>query len=529
MNHRSYSRNNYPYTANTSNENYGDSSMTDSWNHHRNSGMDDSYSQQDCIDPSTPYGYSTDVSYYNQPSYSTQPPAEPPSSTFASTNYYHDYSHYPISNRSSSSHSPIVNDYSSLSLYDFNDLSHSYYGIDDIYGDDGSYEDNFWVNVPSHDSYTSSVAPTTTVPSSHSLFGFSDNVYLDPLDCEGISEFNKSIGIHAPRLTSSFTPHFPTESITTSSTSSVSPIPLPSKRESYSPPPINPPIHLACLWNEPVYRRIWDAFDYAKKQRLQGISLVENKGDEEIISRQIELGIQEKKHCRIRNARSVFVELAIEFSSNVQVWLEFTRLEMECGEYRNARIVLETASSQHPHNELLLQKRLRVEERLRSVSNVIAIINELRCMETQKSMKILIEGISILGKLGYEKMAVEYGKSISMDSKYFSGNLYLELMLCQQRCGSLKTLLRMADQALVLFPKYGPLWFFCFNLIEHVRVLNWDKKNMKDLINADDLEKSAELARGNLTADILWKVFLYRIEFWYRCCMYLRMTTFDDV
>ena len=52
---------------------------------------------------------------------------------------------------------------------------------------------------------------------------------------------------------------------------------------------------------------------------------------------------------------------------------------------------------------------------------------------------------------------------------------------------------------------------------------------MKDLINADDLERSAEMARGNLTADILWKVFLYRTEFWYRCCMYLRMTTFDDV
>ena len=92
MNHRSYSRNNYPYTATTSNENYGDSSMTDSWNRHRNSGMDDSYSQRDWIDPSTPYGYSSDVSYYNQPSYTPQPSAEPPSSTFATTNYYHDYS-----------------------------------------------------------------------------------------------------------------------------------------------------------------------------------------------------------------------------------------------------------------------------------------------------------------------------------------------------------------------------------------------------------------------------------------------------
>ena len=52
---------------------------------------------------------------------------------------------------------------------------------------------------------------------------------------------------------------------------------------------------------------------------------------------------------------------------------------------------------------------------------------------------------------------------------------------------------------------------------------------MMDLISVETMEKNAELARGSLTADILWKVFLLRVEFWYRTCMFLRQFTFDNV
>lgn len=439
---------------------------------------------------------------------------------------FNDYNHYPCSSHSSTV-SPIWND-PSPSLYDFNDVTHTYYDMDDN-TDDFSYDGNFWVNVPQQDS-------SVPVPSSsRSFFGFSDNVYLDPMDCEGISAFNTGSGIYAPRMSPLFSSSSLPRERSSSNVTSTPALPRERQGSSVSSPPkkeffssIPPPVHLSRLWEEPVYRAIWDSFDFATQQHLHGVSLIDSVGSSDVIAKYIENGIQEKKNCHITKARSVFVQLAVEYSSNIQVWLEFTRLEMECGEYKNARVVLDTASRQHPHNELLLQKRLRVEERLRSISDVILIINELRFMDTQKSMKVMVEGISVLSKLGYEKMAREYGLSISADSKYFSGNLYLELMLCEQRCGSVKVLLHMVDQALVLFPKYGPLWFFCFTLLEHTRLLNWDKKHMKDLIEVDDMESDAEMACGNLTADILWKVFLYRAEYWYRSCIYLRMVVVDD-
>lgn len=421
------------------------------------------------------------------------------------------------------------NDYSS-GLYDFNDLNHSFRGLEGSFAEPWELEDSLWVNVPANGS--------SNQETTRSVFGFSDNVYLDPLDCEGMSVFNTSQGIYAPK------PHIRdihgdhSESHSLSSNISVEHLTVqvasqpnhsPQALSSNSNDTVIPPIHLSRLWQEPVYRRIWDGFELAKQRYLFSASQLKVEGDKDLIKRRIDVGIQEKKVCHITKARSVFVELVIEFGSNVQVWLEFCRLEMECGEYVKARIVLETANTQHPHNELLLQKRLRVEERLRSVNNVIELINELRFLDTQKSMKIMVEGLSILAKLGYEKMAYELGSSIPVPSKYYTGNLYYGMMLGEQRAGSREVLLERAKEALKVFPKYGPLWFFCFDLFEHELIITWNKQDMHDLLKADMIEDFAEQARSQLTSDILWKVYLLRVDGWCRSCLYLRSVTFDDV
>lgn len=415
---------------------------------------------------------------------------------------------------------PPEDTYANPSLYDFSDLSHASRGYGDAYQDPyrdswSPPTDNFWVNVPGQ--------PFDAPAPSRGVFGLSDSLYLDRMDVDGMSSFNSSTGVYAPKLPTRAVdplPGFQTSRPALPRAGGLAPA---------GPSTISPPVHLSPLWSLPVYRSIWNGLEEAKKAQLANAPLLEDPGDPVAIKRLIDRGIQEKKSCRITRARTIFVELVVKYARNVQVWLEFCRLEMECGEYTNARVVLETASTQHPNNELLLQKRLRVEERLRSVENVIIIINELQFMDTQKSMKILVEGIGILAKLGYEKMAFEFSQNISTTSKYFTGNLYLEMMLGEQRSGSMKTLMQMIDNALVLFPKYGPLWFFCFNLTEHLRQLQWNKESMMELISVESMEKNAQLARDSLTVDILWKVFLLRVEYWYRTCMFLRQFTFDNV
>ena len=423
------------------------------------------------------------------------------------------------------------------SFYDFNDVNHSFYGLDDQPAAWDGPED-FWVNVPSQPTSQGGSQPTSQAaaqcvsqgvsrsqgqPPPRNVFGFSDSTYLGPLDCEGMSYFNSSRGIYAPRP--SFLKSAPAASApATPATPGLSVSSSSSDLAALAPPPV----HLSALWREPVYRRIWESFDAPTRQRLLAQAATPTADSAEVIKKRVEQGILEKKNCHIQQARAVFVELVVAHGDSIQVWLEFCRLEMECGDYLKARCVLETACAQHPHNEVLLQKRLRVEERLRSVNNVILIINELNLMDTQKSVKIMVEGVTVLSKLGYEKMANQYRDSLSTASKYFTGNLYLELMLNEQRSGELTQLVAMIHQALVLFPKYGPLWFFCFALEEHMRFLQWDRQHLRGLLRSD-LDEEALKAVGNLTSDLLWRVFLMRIESWFRSIMYMREVTNEDV
>ena len=101
-------------------------------------------------------------------------------------------------------------------------------------------------------------------------------------------------------------------------------------------------------------------------------------------------------------------------------------------------------------------------------------------------------------------------------------------MLNEQRSGVLANLVSMIHQAISLFPKYGPLWLFCFALEEHLRFLQWDHERLGDLMSGD-MDEEAMKAVGNLTTDLLWRVFLMRIESWFRYTMRIREATNEDV
>ena len=87
----------------------------------------------------------------------------------------------------------------------------------------------------------------------------------------------------------------------------------------------------------------------------------------------------------------------------------------------------------------------------------------------------------------------------------------------------------MAVEALDLFPKYGPLWFFCFEVFQHDTLLHWDMRAMSDMLHREVFDRFMQVAPAQLTPDILWKVYLVRIDDWYRTCMYMRSVTFYNV
>ena len=265
------------------------------------------------------------------------------------------------------------------------------------------------------------------------------------------------------------------------------------------------------LWRQSPYKEIWEEGNFAKQIASTPRYLFPRNGDQDWIHSRIEEAVIAKKECHFRVARSIFIQLLVMNPSDPQIWLEFARLEMECGEYENARHILAASLIQIPSHEALLQKSLKVEERLFNLPAILCLVSELRKLDTQKSMKIMMDGVLMLARMGYEKSAFEYYIAVTNNPRFFTGNFYMEFMEFQLHSGSYESLLQIIPRALYRFPKYGPLWFFCLEMLQHKCFIEWNKCTSH--IDSHDLDCVVKEALRCLTNDITWKVYFIRIQY----------------
>ena len=233
-------------------------------------------------------------------------------------------------------------------------------------------------------------------------------------------------------------------------------------------------------------------------------------------------GIELKREGFPRRARIVFLDLASEQPLFIPVWIEFYRMEIECGEYLSAHLILKSALAYHPKNELLLQKLIRVDEKLMDVASLMYTVEELVQMDTQKSLRTAMEGVASLARLGYQQFAASVYERVISNPRFSLGNFFLEFMNFEKHCGWYYELLRLSQTALQRYFKYGPLWFYCFTLIEHYYTLMWRRDVVANRVDCRVYDEYMKKAVGCLTNDILWRVFFVQIQFCSRAVLHVR-------
>ena len=233
-------------------------------------------------------------------------------------------------------------------------------------------------------------------------------------------------------------------------------------------------------------------------------------------------GIELKREGFPRRARIVFLDLASEQPLFIPVWIEFYRMEIECGEYLSAHLILKSALAYHPKNELLLQKLIRVDEKLMDVASLMYTVEKLVQMDTQKSLRTAMEGVASLARLGYQQFAASVYERVISNPRFSLGNFFLEFMNFEKHCGWYYELLRLSQTALQRYFKYGPLWFYCFTLIEHYYTLMWRRDVVANRVDCRVYDEYMKKAVGCLTNDILWRVFFVQIQFCNRAVLHVR-------
>ena len=243
----------------------------------------------------------------------------------------------------------------------------------------------------------------------------------------------------------------------------------------------------------------------------------------------VEEAVELKHRCRLRAARGRFVELALERPAEVQVWLEFVRFEMECGEFRNAARVVAAGLALHPGSLPLLQRKIRVAERLRSAREIEAAAAELRGQDTQRALKASLDAYRALARLGELGKAREGFEAVLQQPRFAAGNFVLEWLQFETPRAAFGEQVQCALRALEQFPKYGPLWFEVLDRLEHACLLQWEAEGFRGRVESPLYLSVAKRAVEALTLDVLWRAFFFRMQFFGRCLMCLQRNVMRQV
>lgn len=277
------------------------------------------------------------------------------------------------------------------------------------------------------------------------------------------------------------------------------------------------------LWNIDCYKQILqdNHIDTASMFNRSGLS----HPREEDIKRSIEEAIVEKKNCCFNAARVKFVKMAVKMPDKEQVWLDFARLETECGEYKNALEIVTAALSKHANSEALFQKKISIEERLMKRDMILEDVTTLLSQDSTKMLKAILDGLVTLTRFGCEGKVLFMFKKLKEDK---SSNLVsVKYLWFEMHCGKCADVMEKLPDVLNDNRNYNPLWFTSFALMEHYHELTWDRHDVMARVENSMYENWMTEAVAVLTNDIKWKLFIQRISCWCRALLDI-MSLFGD-
>ena len=247
------------------------------------------------------------------------------------------------------------------------------------------------------------------------------------------------------------------------------------------------------------------------------------------VKEMLESIVQMKKVGRVEDARRQMELLLKESPTSIPVYVELVRLMMDSGDFQAAREYLKKALALRGDDEQLLERSLRVEERMGNLQGILQVAEALTSSRRYRNVKLVVDACMTMAKLG----AVEAARSIFeflIEHEYCrQGNLVLSYILFVYRSISMETAHQLLRSVTQTYSKHGPLWFFSFSALEHRVMVSWDKCSMMQRVQPKELLDAYTDALQSLSIELRWKVFYSATQMLLRTVTQLRLAAFSDV
>jgi hypothetical protein len=214
----------------------------------------------------------------------------------------------------------------------------------------------------------------------------------------------------------------------------------------------------------------------------------------------LELADLSKRANKFLEARLLYQQVCRLQPYASQGWLEYSKLEEECGNMNTCGRILRAGIHYCEYSENLLTRAIKHEEKTGNLAPARELLARLKHVGIEKVWRTVLEGALLEARAGNDVVGRRVLKYLMHHVPWY-GPLYLEAYKLEKDLGRTKDALAVVERGLEAIPRYGPLWFGAFRLCEEMDIAN----------KRYDLPQSMAMiqrAMDSISKELIWKVHL---------------------
>lgn len=214
----------------------------------------------------------------------------------------------------------------------------------------------------------------------------------------------------------------------------------------------------------------------------------------------LELADLAKRSNRYAEARVLYEKVCQLQPYASQGWLEYSKLEEECGRMNRVMNILYKGLGYCHYSENLLNRAIRHQEKLGQLDRARGILAKLKHVGIERVWRTVLEGALLEARAGNIATARRVLKYLMHHIPWY-GPLYLEAYRLEKDQDNTIDALQVVERGLRAIPRYGPLWFGAFRLCEQIDI---SKRDYHLPLTTEMIRR----ASANISKELVWKVHL---------------------
>ena len=234
---------------------------------------------------------------------------------------------------------------------------------------------------------------------------------------------------------------------------------------------------------------------------------------------------EKRKAGEVEQARKAIQTLCKKNPTCYMVWLEASRLEFDLGNIVHAREIIHEGLQYLPGNETLLEKRMKIEERLLHVDDLVDCVDQFFMTNHSRCVKNIVEAATAIAKLGRGYCANRIFQTLLNHTMYTQGGVTLDYVRFVFKTEDYHQGLALLMELLDELAYHGPIWFFTFSVLEHDHTIYWKQGDVISRPTNHLLQQCLLQALDNLPRDLRWKVYYIGAQAQLRSFTHIRSWT----